>query len=147
AANRRLVGDKKLSHVSSTEEGLSTLRAESSQDLEKELEKERKRENKKMPAPASAAAVSPPSADDAVSAPEGFVRYEGLKDQFTIALPEGWTAYDQERLLKGTSGRFGLVSFLESRDSKIDTGTLLPAEIARSLDTGATASFFVQRQP
>lgn len=154
AAIRPLVADKKLSYVSSTEEARSSLRAEAGKDLEKELERERKRESKQGGTPAAASVESPapsspatPPAESAAALPEGFVLYEGLKDQFTIALPEGWTAYDQGRLVKGTSGRFGLVSFLESKSSNIDTGTLLSAENAGRIDTGATASFFVQRQP
>lgn len=27
--------------------------------------------------------------------PEGFETYLGMKDQFTLALPEGWSVYDQ----------------------------------------------------
>ncbi len=73
--------------------------------------------------------------------------YEGMKDQFTIALPEGWMAYDQDRLLKGAPGRFGLVFFLPSKVFTAETGTFASAEVMRTMDTGETESFFLQRQP
>ena len=42
--------------------------------------------------------------------PEGFVIYEGHKDQFTIALPAGWSVYDQSRY-PGARGFFDMVIF------------------------------------
>ena len=101
----------------------------------------------------SAVVAPPPSSpaeplpETAAGLPEGFVLFEGMKDQFTIALPEGWMAYDQDRLVKGAPGRFGLVYFLPSEVLGAETGKLASAEVIRGMDTGETASFFLQRQP
>jgi len=57
------------------------------------------------------AAGTPPSAG--VGAPEArteFAPYEGLKDQFTIALPVGWLAHDQSADI-GKPGPYGVVVF------------------------------------
>jgi hypothetical protein len=39
--------------------------------------------------------------------PEGFVPYVGMKDQFTLALPVGWSVYDQQEVLMGKRGKTG----------------------------------------
>jgi hypothetical protein len=40
--------------------------------------------------------------------PEGFEPYLGMKDQFTLALPVGWSVYDQQEVLMGKRGKTGL---------------------------------------
>jgi hypothetical protein len=97
------------------------------------------------PTAASSPQQPPPAAENS---PEGFVPYEGLKEQFTIALPQGWTAYDQSRALKGAPGRYGMVFFLASKDLTSDTaaGPSMPVEVMVKVDTGEVPSFFVQRE-
>lgn len=89
-----------------------------------------------------------PQRVDAAGLPEGFVLYDGMKEQFTIALPQGWMAYDQSQALKGAPGRFGMVFFLASKDftSETSTGPYMPVGVMRKVDSGEFSSFFLQRQ-
>jgi hypothetical protein len=80
--------------------------------------------------------------------PEGFVLYEGQKDQFTIAIPQGWAARDQSQIVqaKGNS-QFNLTFFyLPPKGTPQDSIT--PAvlmKIIMSIGTGEIPSFFVQK--
>jgi hypothetical protein len=47
------------------------------------------------------------------------VRYEGMKDQFVISLPENWHVYDQNTALRRPPGPVGVVQF-----SLLDIGDL-----------------------
>jgi len=78
--------------------------------------------------------------------PEGYVPYDGLKDQFTIALPEGWSAYNQNQALSGRSGSSGMVFFTAQAITKEGEKTADP-NLLSQVDTGAIPSFFVDRQP
>src|SRR5207245_615703 len=61
----------------------------------------------------SAAVSTPQQSEKATPVPEEFVVYEGFKDQFTIAIPQGWAAYDQEQVVfKKMPGLWGIVIFL-----------------------------------
>ena len=93
-------------------------------------------------------ATSAPSPSEAL--PESFVPYLGLKDQFTIAIPADWMAYDQSQVLKGAPGRFGMVFFLPSKQFSSEAGgeqALMSAEVLLKVDKGDIPSFFVERQP
>jgi hypothetical protein len=79
--------------------------------------------------------------------PEGFVLYEGSKEQFTIGLPKDWTVYDQGQMLKaaGIPARGGdMVIFYQSKDST--AGAMLSPELMGKVDTGELPSFFLQKQ-
>lgn len=39
--------------------------------------------------------------------PEGFEPYLGMRDQFALALPVGWSVYDQQEVLMGKRGKTG----------------------------------------
>ncbi len=43
--------------------------------------------------------------------PEGFAVYEGLKEQFVLSLPAGWSVFNQYELLTGGPGELGTVAF------------------------------------
>jgi hypothetical protein len=96
--------------------------------------------------PAVAAASPTPAVE---GLPEGFVLYEGSKEQFTIGLPKDWTAYDQGKMMKAAGlermGRFSdMIIFYQSKDS---TRTLLESpELMGKVDTGELPSFFLQKQ-
>lgn len=47
---------------------------------------------------------------DAASAriPEGFVLFDGMKDQFQLALPAGWSALDQGEMMTGKKEKTGM---------------------------------------
>lgn len=56
---------------------------------------------------------TPQQPEKATAVPGEFVVYEGLKDQFTIAIPQGWAAYDQEQVVfRKTPGLWGIIIFL-----------------------------------
>src|SRR5262249_21863868 len=77
--------------------------------------------------------------------PEGFVLYEGSKEQFTIAIPKDWTAFDQGQMLSAQgvkSGNFNLVYFLPAEHSKA-----MSIEVIQKMDRGEVPSFFVQKLP
>ena len=80
------------------------------------------------------------------AAPEGYETYSGLKDQFTIDLPAGWSVYDQAQVLSGTPGTQGVVVFSAQAVTKEGETTADPSIMAR-VDSGDLPSFFVDRQP
>ncbi|HYM78186.1 MAG TPA: hypothetical protein VE377_19585 [Candidatus Dormibacteraeota bacterium] len=81
--------------------------------------------------------------------PDGFLSYEGSKEQFTIAIPKDWTVYDQGQMLKASglrlpTGAADMVIFYRSSDPKPQA--MLSPELMEKVDTGALPSFFLQRQ-
>lgn len=78
----------------------------------------------------------------------GFTVREELKDQFTIALPEGWSVYDQGAAQGNVMGvqswapGLGMVIF-----SAEEIGDRFSGELAARIDTGEVPSFFVDRLP
>jgi hypothetical protein len=78
-------------------------------------------------------------------APDGYPVFDGLKDQFTIALPAGWSAYDQTQALGGKAGLRGTIVFSAERLTKEGETLADPAVMARA-DTGDLPSFFVDRK-
>jgi hypothetical protein len=98
------------------------------------------------------AAAPPPASSQAGATegmPDGFVRYEGSKEQFTIGLPKDWATYDQGQMLKAAGmecmGHFeDMIIFYQSSDS---TKTLMESpELMAKVDTGEIPSFFLQKQ-
>lgn len=79
-------------------------------------------------------------------ATEELAPFEGLKEQFTIALPSGWTAYDQSEAVSGERKPFGLVLFSAQPLTKPGEKTA-DAELLAKADVGEIPSFFVDRQP
>lgn len=72
--------------------------------------------------------------------------FDGLKDQFTIVLPEGWTVYDQTAAFTGKPSPYGMVYF--SAEPMLSPGEKMPTlEALRSVDRGDVPSFFVDRHP
>ena len=91
---------------------------------------------------------SPPQPKTADTLPEGFVLYEDMKDQFTIAVPQGWGAYDQEQKLKGQPGLFGIIIFMPAEESQVLKGYKPEGlEVMRKVGRGEIPSFFVERVP
>jgi len=99
------------------------------------------------PAPPEPGTSTAPPAGQGL--PEGFVLYEGSKEEFTIAIPKDWTGYDQGQMLKATGmgdkmgGGFNMIYFLPAKDleSTVSGVGLL------KVDTGEIPSFFVQKLP
>jgi hypothetical protein len=81
------------------------------------------------------------------STPEAFEDRLELAAQFVIALPVGWSVYRQNPAPPESPDSLGLVIFT-SVPLTIAAGyrTPDPAEMAK-IDTGQTASFFVDRKP
>ena len=75
--------------------------------------------------------------------------YDGLKEQFTIALPEGWTVYDQTAALTGKPSTTGMVFFtaepLLAPGQKVIP--LSGAEALAKVERGDVPAFFVDRGP
>ena len=75
--------------------------------------------------------------------------FDGLKDQFTIVLPEGWTVYDQTAAVTGKPSPYGMVFF--SAEPMLAPGerVLNPdtPEAFLRVDRGDVPSFFVDRHP
>lgn len=85
----------------------------------------------------------------AASESAGFEPYEGLKEQFTLALPHGWLVYNQSR----SGSPHGVVMF-SSASLRISGKGKTKAELiemsrvqATQVDSGELASFFVDRYP
>jgi hypothetical protein len=78
--------------------------------------------------------------------PEGSYRYEGLKAQFTISLPEGWHVYKQSEAVTGRPSSMGLVIFSKEPVTKPNE-TVADAALLWKVDTGEVSSFFVDRIP
>ena len=77
--------------------------------------------------------------------PDGFVLYEGHKAEFTIALPQGWTVYDQMAALGGKPSPVGMLIFTSSSPEKLEIEQQL--KVMGKMDTGELPSFFVDRTP
>lgn len=86
-------------------------------------------------------------AGTAVAQPEAGRLFDGLKNQFTIVLPEGWTVYDQTAALTQRPSPYGIVYF--SAEPVLAPGERMPTPDAPgallSVDRGDVQSFFVDR--
>ncbi len=80
-----------------------------------------------------------------VASGKGVVRFEGLKGQFTIELPQGWSAYDQRKAITGKKGPTGMVIF--SPVNIAEMGSDDQAKTLAKWDTGELPSFFLDRHP
>jgi hypothetical protein len=97
------------------------------------------------PTPAASPSQPPPLG----AIPDGFVLFEGRKDQFTIAIPKDWMAYDQSRVLgeqqpqkmKGGTGIFNVIVFYRAQEQASDGA--LSVETIRKIDSGEVPSFLV----
>ena len=106
------------------------------------------------PQPVAAATSSPATSPsqptpNTQGQPDGFVSYEGSKEQFTIALPKDWTVYDQGQMMKASGMRMptgvaDMVIFYQSSDPAAQA--MLSPELMGKVDTGVLPSFFLQRQ-
>ncbi|PYT33590.1 MAG: hypothetical protein DMF52_15320 [Acidobacteria bacterium] len=79
-------------------------------------------------------------------AAEDLVQFEGLKEQFTVALPSGWNVYNQSEAVSGEPSPFGVVFFSAQRLTKPGEKTA-DIELLAKADTGEIPTFFVDRQP
>ena len=79
-------------------------------------------------------------------AAEDLVPFEGLKDQFTIALPGAWNVYNQSEAISGEQGPFGVVFFSAQPLTKPGEKTA-DMELLAKADVGEIPTFFVDRQP
>jgi hypothetical protein len=69
----------------------------------------------------------------------------GIRDQFEIVLPEGWSVYDQTEAITGKSSALGMVIF--SSQPLVSAGARTPdAPTIAKVDLGEMPSFFVDRQ-
>ena len=97
--------------------------------------------------PAPAATSSQPAS--AATLPDGFVLFEGRKDQFIIAIPKDWAVHDQARLLEEhgvqrmKDNYFNMIIFYRSPDAA-PSGDM-SVEVMRKIDTLEVPSFFVQK--
>lgn len=89
-------------------------------------------------------AMNPP----ATGTPEGFVLFEGRKEQFTISIPKDWTAYDQALLTAASGDRrvandsFNMIIFYLSQDPAANEGPTV--EVMLKVVNGEIPAFFVQ---
>ena len=93
--------------------------------------------------------------------PAGLAVFDDLKEQFTIAVPEGWHSYDQGGAVTGKPGTVGRVIFsaeeipglhlariegtdyeVEYKDPQVNARA---REVAAALDRGTLPSFIVDR--
>src|SRR5260221_4270487 len=79
-------------------------------------------------------------------AAEDLAPFEGLKEQFTIALPGGWNVYNQLEGFSGERGPLGMVFFSAQPLTKPGEKTA-DAELLAKADVGEIPSFFVDRHP
>jgi hypothetical protein len=77
---------------------------------------------------------------------EAYETYDGLREQFTIALPAGWSTYNQNQALSGELSPLGVVVSSALAVRKEGETTADPDLMSR-IDTGEIPSFFVDRQP
>jgi hypothetical protein len=82
------------------------------------------------------------------------VPYIGMKDQFTIALPVGWSVYDQLEVLTGKRGKTGppVVFSSEAIDGRAmmsgdKQAALKVAEQLSGIETGRLSGFALDRLP
>lgn len=92
--------------------------------------------------------ATPTVADPAM--PAGFETYQGLKEQFTIELPEGWHVVDQNAAM-GRLGPYGVVVFSAvetgaAKQFKPDEEDAIVANL-RKVSTGEISSFIIERSP
>jgi hypothetical protein len=95
--------------------------------------------------------------DGAAQIPDGYSMYSGHQEQFTLALPEGWIAYDQRKHLAGlgTNADDGLGVIIFSPVDLAAMAGPFPAgqqpdvqallDTMGKIDTGELPSFFVER--
>ena len=76
--------------------------------------------------------------------PDGFTLYEGHKTEFTIALPEGWTVYDQGALMSGKASTTGMLLFTSTDPSTLPVDKQV--QLMGQIDSGEAPAFFVDRQ-
>jgi hypothetical protein len=74
------------------------------------------------------------------------VPYEGLKEQFTISLPDGWSVYNQSEVVPGEQAGLGMVFFSAQPLTKPGEKTA-DADLLGKADTGEIPTFFVDRHP
>jgi hypothetical protein len=86
--------------------------------------------------------------------PEGFEPYIGMKDQFTLALPVGWSVYDQQEVLMGKRGKTGppVVFSSEVIDGRAlmsgdKQAALKVADQLSGIETGRLSGFALNRLP
>ena len=100
--------------------------------------------------PKAIAGGAPPNADVGTQEEQAeFAPYEGFKEQFTIALPVGWQAHDQNAQM-GKPGPYGVVIF-----SPINLASVKVTDVQKqladsmraleSIDSGETPSLLVDR--
>jgi hypothetical protein len=98
---------------------------------------------------AQANVASQPTSSSQASLPEGFVLYEGQKDQFTIAIPQGWVARNPSQILqvKGASSSLSNIVYfyLAPQTASQDMSPPEVQKMIRSIDAGDIPSFFVQK--
>ncbi len=121
------------------------------------MEQAKRADVQKEPAIATATGLTPePSKPDRqtsatamVTGGKGVVRFEGLKGQFTIELPPGWSAYDQRKAITGKTSPFGMVMFSQifSQVNFAEMPIQDQLEILDRMDVGELPSFFVDRHP
>ena len=78
-------------------------------------------------------------------AQEELVPYDGHRTEFTIALPRGWTVYDQLAALTGKASPAGVLIFTSSSPAGLEVKEQL--KLLAKLDRGELPSFFVDRSP
>ncbi len=87
-------------------------------------------------------------------APEGFQPFLGMKDQFELALPSGWSAFDQAAILTGKPGKTGPPVVFSSEP--IDGQAMMSGDEQAlqkvvgqlsSVEVGALAGFTLDRLP
>jgi hypothetical protein len=69
----------------------------------------------------------------------------GIQDQIAIALPDGWSVYDQTEAVTGKPSALGIVIFSALPLTK-EGGKTPDVETLARVDTGELASFFVDRK-
>ena len=87
----------------------------------------------------------PTSATAMVASGKGTIRFEGLKGQFTIELPQGWSAYDQKKTITGKASPTGMVVFSQVNIAEMGIDDQMKTMVR--IDTGELPSFFVDRGP
>lgn len=81
----------------------------------------------------------------ALQVPAGYQTYDSLASEFTIALPQGWSAFDQAAALGArTPAPFSMVIF--SSVPMVQADPQQAVEVLGRVATGEIPSFFVQRQ-
>jgi len=86
--------------------------------------------------------------------PEGFEPYLGMKDQFEISLPVGWSVYDQGAVLSGKPSKTGLPIVFSSElidgEAMKSGGGQAVEKVLKQLsgvEVGAISGFSLERVP